>query len=210
MNILNMNTGALTPEGTASDHDDDSLVALKNDYEELKRRYDPEVVVIKELTAGSGEALHLLVTVNAPSHYLSSPDDLVPKACDGMSVEVACYHGYPLVAVTARYRKNYYLASPNVFSDGSACIDEWVPYTSSLLTVVDKLVHDIIHDPVVTRYESMANRKLKNWHMDGVANGEFPTISPSLLYAPEIPDLPPRRPGGGTRNGPPPLPARNH
>ena len=128
----------------------ESAEALKNDYYELMRTYDKRYVKIERIRAEYGEALHLRITVYARSHYLTSLFDKRPKVCESMSVEVICYPGYPLKAVTAKYDRNHYLASPNVFKSGIACIDRWKPLKSSLLTVVEKLVMDIIHNPTVT------------------------------------------------------------
>ena len=188
---------------------EDSVEALKNDFEEVVRRYNPKYVTFKRVKAKPGEWLHIKVTVNAASHYLESGSDSLPKECDSMTADIVCYRGYPLKSVSAYYSKNKYLASPNVFRSGAACIDAWIPFTSSLITVVDKLVRDMIHDPSVTRYDSMANTYLAQWHKDGVAAGIFPTIQPKLLYRPEPTSLPPRR---AKISAPvaPPLPNRNH
>ena len=161
----------------------ESAEALKNDYDELMRTYDKRYVKIERIRAEYGEALHLRITVYARSHYLTSLFDKRPKVCESMSVEVICYPGYPLKAVTAKYDRNHYLASPNVFKSGIACIDSWRPLKSSLLTVVEKLVMDMIHNPTVTRYDSMANEALFEWHYKGSKSGEFPTVDPALLYA---------------------------
>ena len=175
----------------------ESAEALKNDYYELMRTYDKRYVKIERIRAEYGEALHLRITVYARSHYLTSLFDKRPKVCESMSVEVICYPGYPLKAVTAKYDRNHYLASPNVFKSGIACIDRWKPLKSSLLTVVEKLVMDIIHNPTVTRYDSMANSELSEWHYKGCKSGEFPTVDPALLYARSEDSsgscLPPRR-----------------
>lgn len=188
---------------------EDSIEALKNDYLQTKRMYNPKYVSIQRIQAGKGEALHLKVTVNAPSHYLTSEDDLTPKACDSMTADIVCYLGYPIKSVSAYYARNHYLASPNVFRSGHACIDEWVPFTSSLITVVEKLVHDMIHDPAVNRYDSMANFHMESWHKQGVSSGSFPTIKTKLLYATDTSSLPSR--GAVTKaGGTPPLPGRRH
>ena len=187
----------------------DTVEALKNDYLQLIRMFNPRYVSIQRVQAVNGEALHLKVTVNAPSHYLTSEDDINPKPCDSMTVDIVCFPGYPIQPVKAYYAKNHYLASPNVFRSGHACIDTWIPFTSSLITVVEKLIRDIIHDPVVTRYDSMANYHMEKWHKNGVASGSFPTISAKTLYAVESTSLPPRKAtvnAGGT----PPLPGRRH
>lgn len=188
---------------------EDSAEALINDYHEIVRKYNSKYVTIQREQTELGEALHLKVTVKAPSHYLTGSSDTSPKACKSMTADIICYPGYPLKSVAAYYAEDRYLASPNVFRSGGACIDKWIPFTSSLITVVDKLVRDMIHDPSVTRYDSMANSSMAAWHKDGVAAKQFPTISPKLLYAPEVPMLPPRKPHQSAI-APPPLPGRRH
>lgn len=187
---------------------DDSIEALKNDYLQLIHMYNPRYVTIQRVQAGRGEALHLKVTVNAPSHYLTSEDDIAPKACNSMTVDVVCNPGYPMEPITAYYAKDHYLASPNVFRSSHACIDTWIPFTSSLITVVEKLIRDMIHDPVVTRYDSMANPRMESWHKHGVSSGVFPTIKMKNLYAVESTPVPPRRTTNAGRT--PPLPGRRH
>lgn len=190
--------------------EEDSVEALKNDYEEIVRKYNPKYVTIQRVQAKPGEAMHLQVTVNAPSHYLSHKEDAVPKACGSMTVDIICYPGYPLKSVSASYASNHFLASPNVFRSGKACIDTWIPFKSSLVTVVEKLVRDMIHDSNVTQYDSMANSSVEQWHKDGVASKRFPTIPPKLLYAPTLTPLPPRKTASKPRAAPPPLPGRRH
>ena len=190
--------------------EEDSAEALKNDYQEIVRKYNPKYVTIQRVQAKTGEAMHLKVTVKAPSHYLTTNEDSTPKACESMTADIICYPGYPLKSVSASYASDHYLASPNVFRSGNACIDTWIPFTSSLTTVVDKLVRDMIHDPGVSRYESMANSSVAQWHKDGVASKRFPTIHPKLLYAPELTALPPRKVTAKPVTAPPPLPGRHH
>ena len=163
--------------------EDDSRVALKNDTEELKRRFNPTRVSIKEVT---------------------------PKECDSMTATMICYPGYPVVKMKAFYPSDHYLASLNVFASGDACIDEWKITTSSLLTVADKLVRDMVHDPNVTREDSRANSKLQSWYTENKNAGRFPTIHPKLLYAPELTALPPRKVTVKPVTAPPPLPGRHH
>lgn len=190
--------------------EDDSVEALKNDYNAIIRKYNPKYVTIQRVQAKTGEAMHIKVTVKAPTHYLTTSDDVEPKACNEMTANIICYPGYPLKSVSAAYDANHFLASPNVFRSGNACIDTWIPFTSSLTTVVDKLVRDMIHDPSVTRYDSMANSNMSQWHKEGVSTRRFPTIQPKLLYAPDLTALPPRRVPQKVIIAPPPLPGRHH
>lgn len=187
----------------------DSFEALKNDYMEIIGKYNPKYVTIQRTRAKTGEAMHLIVNVKAPSHYLVTSEDTMPKACNLMSVDIIAYPGYPLEAVRALYPSDHYLASPNVFRSGHACIDNWVPFTSSLTTVVDKLVNDMIHNPIVTKYNSVANREMVQWHKDGVATRRFPTMDPKLLYTREATHLPPR--GAASKpTSAPPLPKKRY
>ena len=121
-----------------------------------------------------------------------------------MTCTLVCMPGYPITPMKAGYAPDRHLASPNVGRSGWAYIDEWKVGVSSMLTVGDKLLHDMIHDPSVTRYDSVANSDVVAWHKRGVERGAFPTIAPKELWAPEIPPLPRRR----AVVTPPPLPRR--
>jgi len=175
---------------------EESKRAIANDFEAMVAILNPKYVTVERLTAKSGEALHLKITVHAPSHYLTSATDTQPKATDSMSVEVVVKPGYPIEHVEASYPSNRFLASPNVFNDGGACIDTWIPFESSLANVVRKLVNDIVHNPQVTRYDSVARGDaptgpmIVQWHKDGVRNGQFPTVDPKKLF---LRPLPPKR-----------------
>lgn len=163
--------------------DEESREAIRNDFYELQKKYNPQYVSIERMQAQPGEELHLKLTVYAPTHYLISSTDEQPKPCREMSVEIIVYLGYPIKGIFAHYASDHYLASVNVFRSGNACIDSWIPFTSSLLTVAEKLINDIIHNPNVTRYDSPANSSLIQWHKENVAAGHFPTIAPKLLEA---------------------------
>ncbi len=182
--------------------ENESLQAVENDFCELKRRYNPKYVTIERLEEGAGERLHLKITVNAPSHYLTSPEDVLPKSCSDMSFELVAYPGYPIKEVSAFYNPQRYLASPNVFRSGDACIDDWIVLKSSLVSVADKLINDIIHNPNVTRYDSPANSDMIDWHSENCEKGAFPTIEPKLLDASEaVAALPARRNNGMSSAG---------
>lgn len=195
---------------TASINDCLSREAISNDYYELIKTYNPKYVNIRRLKAQPGEEMRLKITVNAPSHYLESPEDISPKPCQSMTVFIAIYNGYPLKGVKAQYMSNHYLASPNVFRSGAACIDHWIPFSSSLPKTVDKLINDIIHNVNVTRYDSMANSSMCDWHKNGVKEGLFPTIHPKLLYAAALPPLPEKRNNTKPMLNPPPLPKKDN
>lgn len=160
----------------------ESIEALNNDLRAVLSCYNRRTVQFKLDKPAPGEAMRLHVTVKAPSHYLTGPSDTTPKACSQMEFWVIAYPGYPLTKCRAFYAKDHYLASPNVFISGNACIDEWVVLTSNLSSVVEKLIHDVVHDPSVSRYDSMANPTQKAWHQRNVAAGNFPTVKLSTLY----------------------------
>lgn len=186
----------------------DSREALRNHIRALESRYNPEYVTIERVQAKAGELAHLKIGVkNVRTHYLTSGSDSSPKETSSMAADVIVYMGYPFKAVEARYPEKRYLASPNVFRSGKACIDSWTIGTSSLITVADKLLNDMIHNPAVTRYDSEANSYMDEWHKSGVAKGEFPTLNPKLLEASFAP-IPPRRPLHGRANHAAPLPSR--
>ncbi|MBQ7715344.1 MAG: hypothetical protein IJT70_05700 [Clostridia bacterium] len=172
--------------------DSDSVEALKNDYTILKTRYNKKYVRVTLAEAKPGEALCIALTVYAPTHYMTGSG--TPISCDEMTVYIVAYPRYPETPVIAFYPKDRILCSVNVFSSGLACIDPWKPFTSSLITVADKLLNDIIHNPVVSKYNSPANPyNLQGWHKANVEEGNFPTLDPKLLYASELPDLPRRK-----------------
>lgn len=173
--------------------EEDSIRAVVNDYKTLLRIYNPKYVDIKRLKTEDGEWMHLKITVHAKSHYLCDSTDRTPKKCNQMSIHIIVYKGYPLRGIRAFYDSNRYLASPNVFTNGGACIDTWQPLKSNLSTVVEKTVNDMIHNPTVTKYESPANPGMIEWHKKGVKSGAFPTIHPRLLYRSEEVALPTQR-----------------
>ena len=135
--------------------EEDSIEALKNDRDALLRRYNTQRVTVRQVKAQEGEAMRFQLTLHAPTHYLTSEDDTEPKPCDEMTCTLVCMPGYPITPMKAGYAPDRHLASPNVGRSGWACIDEWKVGVSSMLTVGDKLLHDMIHDPSVTRYDSV-------------------------------------------------------
>lgn len=157
--------------------EEDSIEALKNDRDALLRRYNTQRVTVRQVKAQEGEAMRFQLTLHAPTHYLTSEDDTEPKPCDEMTCTLVCMPGYPITPMKAGYAPDRHLASPNVGRSGWACIDEWKVGVSSMLTVGDKLLHDMIHDPSVTRYDSVANSDVVAWHKRGVERGAFPTIA---------------------------------
>lgn len=195
---------------TITINENDSKEALRNHIRALEKKYNPQYVTIERVPAQAGELAHLRIGVkNVRTHYLTSQSDIKPKETNSMTADVLVFMGYPFKSVEATYPENHYLASPNVFRSGRACIDSWQEGTSSLITVADKLLNDMIHNPTVTRYDSEANSFMDEWHKEGVARKVFPTMNPKLLYAPTAAALPSRhrRAAAGTMSVP--LPSRH-
>lgn len=189
--------------------DNESREALKNDYNKIIKKYNPEIVNIERMMANRGEELHLKINVNAPSDYLESQDDSNPKPCNPTPpAEIIVYLGYPLKAIKAFYPNNRFLASLHVWNSGIICIDHWILLTSSLETVTEKIIMDMIHNPMVVRYDSMANRHLEKWYREGVSSGRFPTINPAMIYASKEVPLPARN-ERAMSSAVPALPVRN-
>ena len=188
---------------TATIDDEQSREAIRNDLEELGRVYDKKYVVIREVDPQPGEWLRLEVTVKAPSHYLTDSDDVSPKECGESTFTEVCYPGYPLTAMRAFYPSDHYLASLNVFTLGGCCINGWRPTVSNLLTVTEKLVRDAVHDPNVTRTDSVANPGLGEWYQKMMRKGAFPTFPPEKLFLPKEQTRPAPQPEAPARAVPP-------
>ena len=161
----------------------DSREALRNDYIELISAFNPEIVEIKRLDAPEGSMCLLAVRVKAPSYIVTSTSDTTPKLCNELTFYVDVKHGYPIDKPHVYFEVDSRLASINTFSDGTECIDIWDPASSSLITCIEKTVRDVIHDPSVSNYESMAYSAFENWQKDMTARGELPTINPALILA---------------------------
>ena len=196
-----------------------SELALKNDERELMSAFDPEIVDIVKVEAPVGVMVKYRVRVNAPTHYLENDSTDNPIACDSIVFYIEVLNAYPNTRPKVYYPSNKRLASVNVYlpdpKDGmrsAQCTDKWKSKGSSLFLLVEKTVRDIIHDPSVCRYDSMANDKLKDWHERNVANKIFPTIEPGDIYRKSSPAdnsravrlPPPARAGTVRRKLPPP------
>lgn len=186
--------------------EEDSVEALRNDYAELIHHFDPKYVVIQRFKPPAGSMLLLRVTVNAPSFYLNSRVDALPKATNQMYFYINVYNGYPKVKPAVYYPKDRYLASVNTFRDGAQCTDTWHTY-SSITTLCEKTCRAIVQDPCVARFDSMANSSMENWQKERIKNGTFPTMMPGrLLYRKPTVALPTTPVHERPTKTPPPLP----
>lgn len=163
------------------------------------------------------------VKVQAPTYYLTSRTDNNPKPTNEIIFYVDIPDNYPVDGPHVYYSPDKYLASINVYGSGTQCIDTWrfnpehAGANTTLVGTIRKTVMDIIHDPSVSRYDSMANSKLADWQREKTASGELPTCRLSELLKTEeelaLPKLPassltiagtrtrPALPGGTTTTG---------
>lgn len=190
---------------------EDSIVALRNDYQELLSMFNPRVVLISREAAPAGAMCLLKVRVIAPTFMLQSENDVSPKSVGELTFFVKVFEGYPQVKPLVYYPPHCRLASVNVFFNGTQCTSDWFAY-SSICTLVEKTVRDIVHDPCITRYDSMAYGGVANWQREMVKRGAFPTINLKDLYAVGNTSSLPRQTQCGTSHGTagnlPPLPGK--
>ena len=78
--------------------------------------------------------------------------------------------------------------------------EESAANNSSLVGTVRKTVMDIIHDTVVSNYESVANGSLKVWQQRMTADHKFPTCRLNTLFHSEA--------YNAEHSGPPGLPQK--
>ena len=196
--------------------DEQTVEIIKNEYLEIMEILTPRVVM-RRLPPEEGSLLLLEFTVNAPTYYITGSGDTNPKATDSIKFFIDVKNGFPKVKPDVYYEPGKILASINAFTIGVQCIDTWhydeehAGSNSTLVGTVRKTIMDIIHDPVVSRYDSMANSSLATWQKNKTAAGEFPTCRLSNLLKSEgdaravgtPPPVPVRSVGT-----PPPVPAR--
>ncbi|MEN6595120.1 MAG: hypothetical protein ABFC31_09300 [Clostridiaceae bacterium] len=186
---------------------DDSIIALRNDYQELLSTFNPHVVQISRESAPLGAMCLLKVRVIAPTFMLQSENDATPKSVGELTFFVKVLEGYPQVKPLVYYPPQRMLASVNVFPNGHQCTDEWL-INSSLRSLVEKTARDIAHDPCVTRFDSMANRKVEEWQREMFRRKAFPTIDLKDLFAVRSPAPMPPNASRGAAGGPVPLPGK--
>lgn len=121
------------------------------------------------------------ITVHAPSYEIVDGEDGTPQRVEQQDFHLLVYNGYPAVKPKVYFGPKSRNASVNCFQSKTQCTDDWGAY-SSLVTLVEKTVKDIIHDPAVTRYNSMAYGALEEWQKRMTANGMLPTIPPERIY----------------------------
>lgn len=192
----------------------ESLEALVNDWKDLCMAFNPDIVSLQREQAPEGAMLLVKVTVHAPSYEIVDGGDDTPQRVEQQDFRLLVYNGYPAVKPKVYFGPKSRNASVNCFQSKTQCTDEWGPY-SSLLTLVEKTVKDIIHDPSVTRYNSMAYGALEHWQREMTSKGILPTIPPERIYfrkTPVLPSLPKKtavsvKPVQKTVS-PPPLPVR--
>jgi len=170
---------------------EDKVDILKNEYRDMLEMVTNKVN-IKSIDPKPGFIAQFEVTVNAPSYYITGSGDTNPKPTDQMKFYVEIPEEYPDKAGPhVYYAQGKYLASINAYRNGSQCIDKWVydpehaGRNTTLSGAVRKTIMDIIHDPTVSRYDSMANSSLESWQRSKTSSGEFPTCRLSELIRPD-------------------------
>lgn len=153
------------------------------------------------------------VKVQAPTYYLTGSTDNNPKPTNEIIFYVDIPDNYPVDGPHVYYSPDKYLASINTYKSGTQCIDKWEYHpehagaNTTLVGTIRKTVMDIIHDPSVSRYDSMANSKLADWQREKTASGELPTCRLSELLKTEEETAPSKLPASsltiaGTRTRP--------
>jgi len=166
--------------------DDQTIEIVTNEFLDIKSILMPRVVM-RRLPVNEGTLVLLEFTVTAPTYYITGPNDNNPKPTDSIKFFIDVKNGFPKVKPYVYYEAGKILASVNAFTNGAQCIDEWIydaehaGRNSSLVCTVKKTIMDIIHDPVVSRYDSMANSSLQTWQKNKTASGEFPTCRLNTL-----------------------------
>lgn len=177
---------------------EDSYIALKNEIQDINEKFNPERVKIEYLEVKSGFLTNLKITVYAPTFVISRKDilelekdaekKLVPKSVDHIVFYVDVPEKFPAVGPKFYYDQDNILASVNVYRTGVQCINTWLE-GSSLLGAFEKTIRDIIHVPVVTKFNSMANGDLEAWQRELFASGTVPTINPKLIFRDSLESL---------------------
>lgn len=199
--------------------DDEVVEAIVNEFTDINNLITENVRILR-LKAPEGSICLWRFDVNAKSHYLESENDTDPKETNLTTFWLDVKDGYPKSKPLVYYEPNHRLASVNVFRNGVQCIDEWhydeeyAGNNSSLLMVVEKTIKDIIHEPSVSRFDSMAYVPLADWQKKNIESKAFPTCKLSHVFRigdnSETAFVPPKLPARPVRNNntPPALPVR--
>lgn len=169
--------------------DEMGIERLKNEFREILGMQTDRVSIrtLKKKPAGSLALIEVNVKLPKATYYIEGADDTIPKATNEISFLIDVLDGFPRTKPHVYYYQNKILAHVNTFTSGSQCIDDWLydeehsGNNSSLAGTVQKTVMAIIHDPAVTRYDSMANGNLRKWQQEKTAAGEFPSCRINML-----------------------------
>lgn len=182
-----------------------SLKALNNDYKELCAAFNPDLLTIRVLPSEDDIMCLLECTVDVSKfennglYYLNGRHDTKGKKTNRLTFWVEVYHDYPNTKPRIYYTGTRRNASVNTFlpdnnNRASQCTDDWGTY-SSLTSIVRKTLRDILHDPEVARFDSIANSNVSDWQKEMIEKGLFPTIPIALIYRKQAPAAPPTLPG---------------
>ena len=155
---------------------------LENNLEELECYFNSKYVTITHLQERDGEMKLLRVDAKVPC-YIIKQGSSHPVYANGISFLVSVPSGFPNVKPRVYYGNKQRLASVNVFRSGEQCTDKWKVKNSSLRSIVEKTLRDIVHDTSVTNYKSMADKTLESWQRAMENSRKLPTMNPALLFA---------------------------
>ncbi len=167
-----------------------TIEAIRNEYRDICEMITPNVK-IKRLKPRPGSLCLWEFTVNVPTYYITGGLDIIPKKTNSIVFYLDILNGFPKVKPRVYYKSSKILASVNVFTSGTQCIDNWhydpenAGKSSTLEGTVRKTLMDIIHDPSVTRFESMANKNLEVWQRRMYSSGKFPSCSINDVIRPD-------------------------
>ncbi len=161
------------------DHSD-VVERIANEYTDILNMRTPNVIV-RRVTPNPGSLALLEFTVFAKTYYITDGNDTNPKETDRIVFYLDIKDGFPADKPCVYFEQGKQHASVNCHKNGYECIDEWhydpthAGRNTTLVGTVKKVLMDIIYDPAVANYNSMANRALEEWQKGKVKSGEFPT-----------------------------------
>ena len=207
----------------------EEIEAIRNEYLDIRDMLTDKVKIERHKAPAGADCL-LKFHVDAPTYIIKGAGDINPVRTDYIDFYLKINNGFPKVKPEVYYEEGRILASINVYPvSGNQCIDDWhydeqnAGMNSTLVGAVKKTLMDIIHEPSVSNYKSMANSSLSSWQETLTSNGMLPTCPLSRLIrtgnemkaarSSSVPPLPAKRPAAaGTnpvaRTNPPALPGR--
>lgn len=165
---------------------EDVIERVVNEYSDVCNTLTPNVTV-RRVSPPPGSLALIEFTVHAKTYYITDGDDIHPKETDQISFYLDIKEGFPKDKPYVYFEPGKQHASINCHKNGYQCIDDWhfdpehAGRNSTLVGTVKKVLMDIVYDPSVSNYDSMANRALEKWQKEKTKSGEFPTCDLTYL-----------------------------